>query len=115
MKVNTPRSRYNVPIIRPFDVDLTGLQPGSKAYKMGKCKIFVSPPYKDDKTDMGWHLSISCRDRLPTWEEVQTARYELLPKHVNFVMVLPKEADYVNLHDYCFHLHELLEDKAIGQ
>lgn len=60
----------------------------------------------------GWHLSISFRDqrdrytRYPSWDEIMHARIHLLPGDVQFVMVLPKEGEYVAAHDTTFHLHE---------
>jgi hypothetical protein len=59
------------------------------------------------------HFSISCPDRDPTWEEIAAARYALLPKLRDCVMVLPPEADYVNVHEHCFHVH-LLRSLAPG-
>lgn len=55
----------------------------------------------------GWHLSISRHDRDPTWDEIATARYRLLPQMLTFAMYLPPLADYVNLHPHTFHLYEV--------
>lgn len=82
-----------------------GLQPGTQHFKMGKCKILVSPP----TGDQGWHMSISCRDRYPSWDEIAKARYTLLPQQLPFMMILPPPEEYVNVHEYCFHLHENIE------
>jgi len=60
------------------------------------------------------HLSISHQERLPTWEEVKTARYKLMPHEIDVMMVLPRPADYVNLHSNCFHLWEIPEKWGIG-
>jgi hypothetical protein len=54
-----------------------------------------------------WHLSVSHPTRLPTWEEVKQLRYELMPKDKNMAMILPPEKDYVNIHEFCFHLFEI--------
>ena len=54
----------------------------------------------------GWHLSISRVDRDPTWDEIATARYRILPEVNNMAMHLPALADYVNLHPHTFHLYE---------
>lgn len=70
------------------------------AYVMGACRILVTTDEPD-----GWHLSISCPTRYPTWDEIATARYALGPKDVDVVMHLPPEDEYVNVHEYCFHLH----------
>jgi hypothetical protein len=58
----------------------------------------------------GWHLSISHPTRNPTWEEIRDARYELLPDACTVGMLLPPKAEYVNVHPYCFHLHEVPGD-----
>jgi hypothetical protein len=61
----------------------------------------------------GWHLSVSFTPsdpvktwRYPTWDELADARYTLAPTNRDFVMHLPPPAQYVNVHDTCFHLHE---------
>jgi hypothetical protein len=51
-----------------------------------------------------WHLSISRNDRYPSWDEIREARDSLLPKDMDFMMILPQEKDYVNVHPNCFHL-----------
>ncbi len=79
------------------------IQPGTQAYLMGRCKILVSPPIDDG---WGWHMSISHPKRYPKWDEIAKARYDLLPTDRVFVMVLPPQEQYVNLHDNCFHLWE---------
>lgn len=84
MKQNKPvvgkghQSNSNLPVIRePNDRPpiLNNLQPNTRYYKMGKVTIFVSPPFNG----MGWHMSISHPDRYPTWDEVATAWYQLVP------------------------------------
>ena len=74
--------------------------PGAKMYEMNGCAILV------ELEPGGWHLSISHKNRYPSWEEIKRARYELLPKDRNFIMVLPPPSDYVNVHPNCFHLYE---------
>ena len=54
-----------------------------------------------------WHLSISHRHRYPTWDEIKFARYEFLPGSKTIAMILPPTNEYVNLHQNCFHLHEI--------
>ncbi len=69
-----------------------------------------------DEEPAGWHMSIShakrgkngtlSPGRYPKWDEIAHARYEKLPEDIDFVMNLPREEDYVALHDTTFHLHE---------
>lgn len=82
-----------------------GIQPGTKVYTRGFCSIMVSPPFKDS----GWHMSISCAKRNPTWEEIRDAWYDLIPDadKRNGAMFFPPKGEYVNVHSYCFHIHEV--------
>ena len=72
-----------------------------KAYAFGECRIFVG------KEPPGWHMSISHPSRYPTWDEIRDARYELVPDGVTMAMLLPPRSQYVNVHSFCFHLHEI--------
>ena len=95
------RINKSVPIVQcqtPPIVDLIAV--GAKAYMMNGCRIIVS------NEPEGWHLSISRRDRDPSWDEIATARYRLLPDVPEMKMVLPPLDEYVNLMPFCFHLHE---------
>lgn len=53
-----------------------------------------------------WHMSISHPRRYPTWDEIKYARYKFLPRDKDFMMMLPRDGDYVNVHENCFHLCE---------
>ena len=94
-----------MPRIEEIALPTQGLQPGSKGYKMGVVRAIVSPPFAEYK--MGWHMSVSCRARYPTWDEIAHLRYQLLPGDITMAMLLPPMAEYVNLHDFCFHLHQI--------
>jgi len=80
---------------------LPGLQPGTRAFgsDQTKCTVMVSHWQR-------WHVSIAHPFRLPSWDEVASARYALVPGDVCMAMMLPPEDEYVNLHPTCFHLHE---------
>lgn len=62
-----------------------------------------------------WHLSISHRTsthpprpgRYPDWDEITEARYRFIPDEIRVAMLLPPRAEYLSLHDTCFHLWEL--------
>lgn len=108
---NTP----NLPAIREVLLEnmmphqrnlMTMMQPGTRMFRMGKCKIFLSPPAEGQ----GWHLSISTDDRYPTWDEVAHAWYSLVPDadHRSGAMILPPKSTYVNIHNFCFQVHEEL-------
>jgi hypothetical protein len=76
----------------------------------GWLTCFVGP-----EPDIGWHLSISHNvmfngqqrpGRYPTWDEITEARYRFVPDAVTMAMMLPPRAEYVNVHDTTFHLHQ---------
>lgn len=61
-----------------------------------------------------WHMSISHPKRYPGWDEIKEARYQLLPTDIDFMMLLPKPADYVNFHKNCFHLWQTPKEWGVG-
>ena len=50
------------------------------------------------------HVSLSYSRRDPFWSEIKAAREAFFPSDVDVMMMLPREADYVNLHPHTFHL-----------
>lgn len=50
------------------------------------------------------HVSMSYQDHAPTWEEIKLVKDAYYPRDMDAMMMLPREADYVNMHSYCFHL-----------
>ena len=49
------------------------------------------------------HASMSRKHALPTWNQVKAIKDRLFGD-TDVMMILPKREDYVNLHEYCFHL-----------
>lgn len=78
-------------------------------YDMGDLTVLVGR----ESGNKWWHLSISHPNRYPTWDEIKHVRDELLPKDRTFVMFLPREGEYVNLHPNTFHLHEYREPHPV--
>ena len=77
----------------------------AKAFVKGPCRVLISQ--EDHLGKLRWHLSISCRDRYPGWEEIKDARYSLLPSGLTFAQILPPLDQYINIHPNCFHLWEV--------
>ena len=81
----------------------------NKAYAKGELRIWITRDlYKGN--ELRWHLSISCRDRYPVWDEIRDARYALIPDDCTMAMMLPPKREYVNVHKNCFHLHEIIQN-----
>ena len=56
-----------------------------------------------------WHLSISHKNRYPTFDEIRDARYKYIPDEVTMAMIYPPKAEYINVCETCFHLWEIKE------
>lgn len=84
-----------------------------RCYSFGELIILVGKePIAEGKKR--WHLSISHPARYPSWEEIRLARYELCPKDITMAMLMPPEAQYVNISKTCFHLWQIhKEDEDI--
>jgi hypothetical protein len=110
--VSSDRVNYNLPIVERHD--WVALLPqfvqdtGARCFEMYKCRIIVS-----HEPENGWHLSISRTDRDPSWDDIVTARYRLLPDVYNMAMFLPKAEDYVNIHPHTFHLYEVKDSRIV--
>lgn len=57
------------------------------------------------------HMSVAHADRLPTYEEMKTLRYELCKKAKYMAMIFPPEEEFKNVHPNCLHLFELRPDE----
>jgi hypothetical protein len=77
---------------------------GTRAMKVGDCYVMVG-----NENGM-WHLSISNPDHYPDWDTIKWSRYNLCPKDITMVMVLPPETEYVDIHDKCFHLWQIKDE-----
>ena len=84
--------------------------PGMEYYTWGDVNVFVGV-----EEDRQWHLSISTPYRNPTWEEIKAARYCLLPHDITMAMILPPTKEYINIHQFCFHLYQIPNEVAYGK
>jgi|SRR5215472_7618246 len=81
---------------------------GGDWYRWGEVQVHIA------KENGYWHLSISHSRRHPTWDEIYTAWYDLVPgagREFNGAIILPRKAEYVNLHPNCFHIHQLSDEE----
>lgn len=49
------------------------------------------------------HVSISYQSRNPSWDDIKAVRAAFFSDDIDVMMVLPKAADYVNVHEHTFH------------
>lgn len=78
----------------------------------GKCKFrartftivaSLDDPGLEDGLKME-HVSVSLKDRDPTWEEMCFFKSQFWGEEDEVVQVHPKRSSYVNLHRHCLHL-----------
>jgi len=92
-----PPAWVEIPVAGP----VAALRATTRAFRAGDLRLLVSIE------PAGWPLSISHARRYPTWDEVADARYRFIPDEVTMAMLLPPRGEYVNLHETCFHLHQV--------
>jgi hypothetical protein len=59
------------------------------------------------------HLSISHRDRLPTWDELKEIKHWILGPDTVAIQVVAPVDQHVNLHPNCLHLWHCLDGSPI--
>lgn len=86
---------------------------GIKFYTFGECRVIMAREPAGANHERLWHLTISSPKRHPTWDEIKTARYRLLPRDRCFGMLLPPPEMYVNVaeQDHVFHLWEVTDPR----
>lgn len=60
-----------------------------------------------EEGDPGWpweHVSVSCPNRTPTWEEMTAVKDLFWGSDETVIQFHPPKADYVNQHQFCLHL-----------
>ena len=87
--------------------------PFCKAFVWGDTSLFVGQEPTGKNGNRLWRMSIANRYRYPTWEEIKNARYKFVPDEVTMAMLLPPKSEYVNIHENCFHLHEIEGERSL--
>lgn len=90
-------------------IELQQVVPYCRTFAYNGLRVFVGREPLGPGGAGRWHLSIAREDRYPTWDEIKAARYDLLPDDVTVALLLPPQSEYVNIHNNCFHLHEVKE------
>jgi len=59
------------------------------------------------------HVSMSHGDHDPSWEEIKLVKAAFFPRDCDAMMMLPREADWVNIHSHTFHLIQCPQEWGI--
>lgn len=92
--------------LKRLTAPLPGWMDGAKAYTLGPLRIIMSDNdrYDGPKGDRWRHVSVSCEDRLPTYDELCNVRARLFPPRAVVIQIFPPKSEHVNNHAYCLHL-----------
>lgn len=109
--VEEPLTEFHHPALRSRLRAMGSL--GVRFYRMGECSVILAREPAGANGERLWHLTISRPDRHPSWDEIKTARYRLLPDDRCFGMLLPPSAAYVNVpeQNHVFHLWEVTDPR----
>lgn len=71
-------------------------------------RVFIS---LEDRGSAGkWkHVSVSHRDRYPTWDEIIEVKELFLGKECSAMQLIPPRSKWLNLMENCFHLWHRLD------
>jgi hypothetical protein len=59
------------------------------------------------------HISVSHRDRIPTWDELRHVKDWMIGKDKLAIQVLPPDDQYVNIHPRTLHLWHCLDGDPV--
>jgi hypothetical protein len=59
------------------------------------------------------HVSVSCKDRCPTWEEMCFVKNMFWYEGETVLQFHPKQAAYINRHEFCLHLWRQVGEEII--
>ena len=89
-------------------------------FERGPLRI-ISSGTPEEGSDPWEHVSVSCADRCPTWDEMKTVKEMFWQDSETVVQFHPKKSQYVNSHPFCLHLwrntkaeHELPPTHLVG-
>lgn len=55
----------------------------------------------------GYHLTLCGRGKLPTYEDLKTARYKFLPNDCYMAEIFPPKEEFINIHKYARQLYQV--------
>jgi hypothetical protein len=84
-----------------------------KMWQRGPVRALVGREMWRDGTTR-WHISVSCEDRVPSWEELVQAAHDVRPG-VAFTMGVPPRTWWMNAHPHVLHLWESRDEGLIDE
>lgn len=90
--------------------------PIPRLYTCGDLSVMVGrePVGLSGEPDFRTHISISAKDRDPSWGEIKHIQNSLKPG-VFFCSPMPPAEYWISIHDHCFHIWEIKDTNLIEQ
>jgi len=77
-------------------------------FQRGSVYVAVTVAYEEDHR-IWVHVSLSCKHRIPPWDELKRVKHDFIGPDRWAYQVLPSEKQYVNIHPFVLHLFALLD------
>lgn len=71
------------------------------------------PGLREDAVDFWLHLSVSRRDRVPSYFDQKRVKALFIGRQQKAIMVFPPESEHYNHHAHCLHLFSALTRDAL--
>lgn len=85
---------------------------GGRWYRQGPVGVIYSIDI--DLDGVQWvHVSASCVDRVPTWQEMCEVKAWFIGNDRDAIQYMPKLIEYVNDHPFCLHLWSRIDGKRL--
>lgn len=100
-------AREELPRVLPPQWSVLNTFTNAKHYRAGALMVIAEIEIVDGKL---WiHVSASRAGCLPSWEDLRLVKDVVIGRDRKAIQILPREAEYVNIHPYVLHLYAPLE------
>lgn len=83
-------------------IELMPLNSTMRVFRMGECQIIFANEMRQ------WHISVTCEQRYPTWDELRDIGWALVPGKKLYIEVPTQQEPYLNAHPFCLHMWSLV-------
>jgi hypothetical protein len=80
----------------------------------GYSVIVSRDPLCGDRDDMRWHVSVAGERDVPTWADLAAIAHGARPG-VPFALGVPPRSWWLNVHEHCLHLWEVVDRPLLAQ
>jgi hypothetical protein len=100
---------YRIPKLLPPKWTVETGEDGFRFFNYDDGQVVIISEQKELDGKQWIHFSMSCRARVPDWDELRNAKELFLGVESKAVMVIPARSEYVNINARVLHLFVCLE------